>query len=448
MNMFTPKHRFVKDDNYPSPETPAVTAESKALRGSMLAAVVMLLVVILLAALVPLGGAVIGSGQVGAESKVKRISHPIGGVVASVEVTNGEHVSLGQLLMRLDNQVSSADAAYSSLTVEQLLAQQSRLEAERSNAGSITFPAELTRAKNDTAQGAMADEQRLFDIRRQENVQLRAQLLSRIDQSKQNIRAIEAQISSLSSQRALIEPELRSVRELWDQKLVTISRVNQMERSAVELEGNIAAQRAQIAQVMGHISETQEQLIQMDSSRRSQAGEELSKINTALNDQRMRRVSATDQNSRSEIRAPYAGTIEKIAFHAVGEVIRPAEPIMEIVPDRDLMVVETSISPVDIDQVRAGQSARIRFSSFNRATTPEIPGRVVYVATDRTDNPEAKQSFYMVRVAIDQQALRNEKLDLRSGMPAEVYVQTGQRSLLSYLTKPLRDQIYRSFKDN
>lgn len=418
------------------------------LRRSLMATIGVFGITFVLAAAVPMDSAVIGSGQVGVETKVKRVSHPGGGVVAEVAVHNGEHVREGQLLMRLDNQVASADARFSSLTVEQLQAQQARLEAERSGAGRITFPADLVGSTSSSAQRAMADERRLFAIRQEENVQLRSQLRARIEQLRQNINSVQAQIASLQSQRRLIEPELRNVRELWDQKLVTISRANQMERSAVDLEGNIAAQHAQISQLMARISETQEQLIQTDATRRSQAGEELARINTALNEQRMRRVSATDQNSRSEIRAPYAGVIEKIAFAAVGEVIRPAEPIMEIVPDQDLMVVETSISPVDIDQVRVGQSARIRFSSFNRAATPEILGQVIYVATDRSDNPEARQSFYMVRVAIDQKALARERLDLRSGMPAEVYIQTGRRTLLSYLTKPLRDQFARAFRDN
>jgi len=171
-------------------------------------------------------------------------------------------------------------------------------------------------------------------------------------------------------------------------------------------------------------------------------------VNTALNQQQLRKVSAADQKDRTEIRAPYSGTIEKIAFAAIGDVVRAAEPIMEIVPDHDLMVVEASIDPNDIDQVRVGQTARVRFTAFNRAATPEIPGRVIYVATDRTDNQETRQAFYTVRIAVDQAAIAREGLSLRSGMPAESYIETGNRSLLSYVTKPLRDQFMRAFRDN
>lgn len=432
----------------PSAEATAADGGAAALRRSLILAASLFGFLLLLAAFVPMDAAVIGHGQVGLESRVKRVSHPGGGVVTELAVRNGDHVRAGQVLVRLDNRVSSADATYSSLSVEQLMAQQARLEAERSGAGRIVYPAELASAGTPSALRAMADESRLFAIRREETERLRSQLRSRIEQLDQNVRAVQAQIASLEAQRRLIEPELRSVRELWDQKLVTISRANQMERTAVDLEGNVAAQQAQIAQLRARISETREQLIQLDSTKRSQAGEELARVNGTLNEQRMRQVAAVDQNTRSTIRAPYAGVVEKMVLSSLGEVVRPAEPIMEIVPDREDMVIEASVSPTDVDQVRPGQLARIRFSAFNLAATPEIAGRVIYVATDRSDNPEARQSYYMVRVAIDQAALRREHLDLRSGMPAEVYIRTGRRALLTYLTKPLRDQFVRAFLDN
>jgi HlyD family secretion protein len=140
--------------------------------------------------------------------------------------------------------------------------------------------------------------------------------------------------------------------------------------------------------------------------------------------------------------------IEKIAFAAIGDVVRPAEPIMEIVPDRDVFVVEAMVSPTDIDQVMKGQSARVLFSAFNRPTTPEILGKVTYVATDRSENQEANQAYYMVRIEVDLAAVKKEGLVLRSGMPAEVFIETGNRSMLSYLTKPFMDQFMRAFRDN
>lgn len=424
------------------------TGSSPLLRRMLLAIGGLFLVLLVLAAVVPIGGAVIGSGQVGVQSRVKRISHPTGGVIASIAVANGEHVEEGQLLMRLDDRVTGADATYSSLTVEQLLAQRARLEAERLGSGSIGFPPELLGANSDSARKAMKDEEQLFRMRSSEVAQLQAQLGARMVQYQQEIRGIEAQISSLRQQRALIEPERQGVKELWDKQLVTINRMNQLERAAVELDGSVASLTAQIAQVRARITEAQEQSIQVGQQRRVDAGSELAQVNTVLNQQRLRSVAANDQQDRSEIRAPCSGTVEKIAFSAIGDVVKPAEPIMEIVPDRDVMVVEAAIGSGDIDQIAAGQPARVRFTSFNRAATPEITGKVVYVAADRTENPEARASYYMVRISIDQTTVKREGLELRSGMPAEVYIETASRSLLSYFLKPLFDQFARAFRDS
>ncbi|MGD9664757.1 MAG: HlyD family type I secretion periplasmic adaptor subunit [Novosphingobium sp.] len=421
--------------------------DDASLRRIALIATGFLIVLMLLSAFVPIGGAVIGIGQVGLESRVKRIAHPFGGVIAEIMAANGEHVEKGQLLMRLDDKVTGADATYSSLTVEQLLAQRARLEAERLGASSIDFPDELRKANTQSAREAMADETSLFNIRRSEEVQLRSQLRSQIKQLNDRIAGIDAQITALKQQRDLIGPERDGVRELWEQQLVTINRLNQVERTAAEIDGRIASLQSDITRARSQISEVEERTIQMSQTRRVEAGTELARVLTALNEQRVRSVAAGDQSNRSEIRAPYTGTVEKIAFAAIGDVVRPAEPIMEIVPDLDEMVVEASVSPTDIDQVHKGQKARIRFSAFNLSATPQIEGKVTYVATNRSEDAEKRSSYYMVRVAIDRAAIEKEGLDLRSGMPAEVFIETGNRSMLSYLTKPLRDQFARSFRD-
>lgn len=429
-------------------DRPAPVQGSRLLRRLLFTVGGLLIVLMVLAAVVPIGGAVIGGGQVTVESRIKRIAHPTGGVIKQILVRNGQHVVQGQMLLRFDDQVTGADARFSSLTVEQLLAQKARLEAERLGQGTIAFPAELTRAQTDSARKAMADEQHLFTMRQTEEADMKSQLAARITQYGEEIHGLEAQIAALRAQRKLIEPERQGVRDLWDKQLVTISRLNQLERTAVDMDGSIASLEAQIAQARAKITEAQEQSIQLSQTRRVDAGNNLNQIDATLNQQQLRSVSASDSQARSDVRAPYTGTIEKIAFAAVGDVVRPAEPIMEIVPDRDTMVVEAMISPADIDQVTTHQTARVRFSSFNRAATPEITGKVVYVATDRTENAEAHQAYYIVRIEIDQAALAREHLDLRSGMPAEVYIETGDRPLISYLTKPLRDQFVRAFRDN
>jgi HlyD family secretion protein len=401
------------------------------------------------AAIVPIGGAVVGNGQIGVESRVKQITHPAGGTVARIAAENGQHVRKGQVLLQLDDKVSGTDARLSTLSVDQMLAQHARLEAERLGADSISFPPELTSQHSVEATKAMEDESKLFRIRREEQAGIIAQLNDRVRQSQLQIAGYQAQIDSLQKQAKLIEPERAGVHKLWEKGLVTIRHVNELERTAVDYEGSIGALRANIAQSEAKISEAREQIIQMGETRRADAGTQLAQVNATLNQQQVRSVSAVDLHERSLIRAPYDGIVDKMVVTTVGGVIKPADVIMEIVPDRDQLLVEAAISPNDVDQIQTGQKARIRFTGFNSTATPEIPGKVVLVAPERTTDPQTRQSYFAVRVAIDAAAVKKEpNLKLRPGLPAEIFIETGNRTMLSYLTKPLRDQLARAFRDN
>jgi len=426
------------------PEEPST--EETPLRRLLAIAGGLFALLLLLAAVIPIGGAVIAGGEVGVESRVKRIAHPSGGVIERIAVENGQHVEEGDLLIKLEDTVFQAAEDYSSRTVEQLLAQRARLEAERLGRGSIAFPDELADADTETARRAMAEESALFRVRQQESAQLAAQLRARIEQENQQIASYEAQIASYEAQRELIQPELEGVRELWDRGLVTINRLNELERTAAALDGSIASTQSGIAQARARITETQEQLIQLGQTRRAEAATQLSALNTALNDQQLQRVSASDQQANREIVAPYAGTVEKLVFAAIGDVIQPAETIMEIVPDDELMIVEARLAPRDIDQVSTGQQARLRFTSFNNSASPQIAGEVTYVATDRQTDEATGLTYYLARITLDHEQVAEEGLALRSGMPVEVYIATGDRTMLSFLTKPLRDQFNRAFR--
>jgi HlyD family type I secretion membrane fusion protein len=426
---------------------PEADVERK-LRSVSIAFAILLAVFVLAGMLVPIGGAVISSGRIGVESHVKRIAHPAGGVIAEILVRNGQAVRKGQILMRFDDRVTGADAQFSSLSVDQMLAQRARLEAERLGTSGIVFPAELSRG-DPVATKAMADEEKLFRIRVAELSGMESQLNARIDQYNQQIIAKRAQIRALEKQSVLIEPERKGVRELWDQDLVTISRLNQLERTAADIEGSIGAMQADIAQTQARITEARQQIIQLGETRRSEAGTQLAQLNATLNQQQVRSVSAGDAQERSVVRAPHDGVVDKLAFNTIGGVVRPAEVIMEIVPETDTMLVEAAVAPNDIDRVRTGQTARIRFTAFSNTATPEIIGKVVFVAADSTLIPESQMSYYPARIAIDEADLgRYPELALKPGMPAEVFIETGDRMMISYLTKPLRDQFARAFRDD
>jgi HlyD family secretion protein len=398
------------------------------------------------AAVVPIGGAVIGAGDLIVQSRVMDIAHPTGGTVAQILVSNGQHVRRGQLLARLDDRVSGTDAELSTLSVDQLLAQKARLEAEQSGASAIAFPATLTARQDDAARSAMADEQRLFALRRSEQSGMAAQLRARMGQYREQIGGYQAQIASLRQQSALIEPERQGVKSLYDRRLVTIGRFNQLEREAASIGGAIGALQAQIGQAGAQIVETREQLLQLGEARRSEAGTQLAAINAQLNQQRIRSVAALDAQSRTAIRATADGIVDRIALTTIGGVVRPAETIMVIVPDSDGLLVEGRISPADLDQVRVGNGARIRFAAISSTKTPEVEGKVSYIGADAVVDQRSGVRYFPVRIALPRNQL--SRLPVKSGTPAEFFIQTGSRSMLSYITKPLRDQIARSFRSD
>jgi HlyD family secretion protein len=400
-----------------------------------------------LSALVNISGAVIAQGQVSVASRVKKIGHPTGGVIAEVYVRDGVRVKAGDALMRLDTTVAGVSADVSQEGLVQLLARRARLEAERDGRSSPSFPAQLLNAGSPAARAAIAEESRLFRLKQQARLGLHAQLQDRIRQMEQQIGGYQSQISANSQQGALIKPELDGVRELWEKKLVTINKLNSLERTAVELDGSSAALSANIAQTRSRISEIRQQAIQLDQEARSQAATELAEVITALNDQQVRKVSTGDTFDRSIIRAPHDGIVDKLAFSTIGGVVPPAETIMEIVPDSDDLIVEARISPADVDQLRLGQPAILRFSAFNVQTTPEINGTLTFVSAEADTDERQGFTFYRVKLEVDEAEMRRlGGLKLVPGMPVEAFIQTGDRSFLSFLTKPLRDQLNRSFR--
>lgn len=403
-----------------------------------------------LAVFIPMQGAVIGQGQFTVETRVKHIGHPTGGVIADILVREGDRVKAGQELLRLDDTVSGANAASTGENYDQLSARAARLRAEREGRSRITFPPELAQRANIPAvRQLMQEEQRVLSLRQTTLSGQQSQLTERVRQAEAQISGLQQQLSANAEQSALINKELQATRELWSKGYTTLARLNQLERAAVELRSQAGSMNADVAATRAQIAEIRGQMLSADNSMRSSSGTELTEVETQLAELERNKIAAQDTISRVSIRAPQSGTIDKLAFSTIGGVIPPGETILDIVPDSDALIVEAQIAPRDVDQIQQNQKVFLQMSAFNTRTTPEVEGVVETVSANRTTDPRNGASYYIVRIRPNAESLAKAgNLQLRAGMPVEAFIQTGERSLLAYLTKPLTDQLRRAFREN
>lgn len=401
------------------------------------------------AATTQLASAVIAHGSVVVDSHIKKVQHPTGGVVGEVRVRDGDHVHAGDVLVRLDDTITRANLGIVSKGLNELLARRARLESERDGVESVKFPdALLQRADDPEVARTIAGEGKLFDLRRSARLGKKAQLSQRVDQFTQQIGGFTAQADAKARETDLINKELEGVRELWKLKLTPLTRLSALEREAARLEGERGQLISSIAEANGRISETKLQIIQIDQDLASDVAKELRETDSKIDEYVERKVAAEDQLKRIDIRAPQDGTVFESTAHTVGGVIAPGDTIMQIVPEADNLAVEAKIRPQDIDQVHIDQAAILRFTAFNQRTTPEISGAVKQISADTTTDQDTGQTSYITRIALpsDQLSVLGE-MKIIPGMPVDVFIQTGERDVLSYLIKPLRDQLARAFKE-
>ncbi|MCC2098339.1 MAG: HlyD family type I secretion periplasmic adaptor subunit [Hyphomicrobiales bacterium] len=396
-----------------------------------------------------ISGAVIAPGMLVVDSNVKKVQHPTGGVVGEIRVRDGNVVKAGDILVRLDGTVLQANLAIVTKRLLELWARRARLEAERDGAASAPVPVELKdRLKEPAVAAVIAAERRLFDLRARSRAGQKSQLGERIKQAHEEIAGLDAQAKAKAREVVLIKRELEGTRKLWAKNLVPISKLTALEREATRVEGERAALVSSIARAKGRISEVELQIIQIDKDLSSEVAKELAQINANIGEFVERQVAAVDQLKRIDIRAPQNGVIHQSTVHTVGRVIKPGEDIMVVIPRGDSLTVETRIAPQDIDQVRIGQEASLRFTSFNQRTTPEIFGAVKSISADVTKEERSGASYYTVRIEMPaKEVARLGAVRLVPGMPVEAFIKTADRKVLTYLLKPLSDQIQRAFRE-
>jgi HlyD family secretion protein len=401
------------------------------------------------ASTVPISGALIAPGAVVVDSNVKKVQHPTGGVVGEVRVHDGDLVKAGDIVVRLDETVVKASLAIVVKTLNGLYARAARLEAEQRGSEKIKFPAALTdRADDPDVRDVMASETKLFDVRVNGRVGQKAQLRERITQLNDEIAGLQAQEAAKDKEIALVEKELVGVRQLYDQHLVQLTRLTTLERDAARLSGERAQYISSRAQAKGKITETELQVIQVDKDMLSEVSKDLRETNDKIGEFVERKVTAEDQLRRIDIRAPQDGMVLQSTVHTVGGVITAGDAIMMIVPQADALSVEAKVNPQDIDKLQIGQKCVLRLSAFNQRTTPELNGVVTRVSADVTTDQRTGQSYYTIRVSMPpEEVARLGDNKIIPGMPVEAFVQTGDRTMMSYLMKPLSDQFMRAFRE-
>ena len=345
--------------------------------------------------------------------------------------------------------MTQANLAIVTKGLTELYARKARLVAELNGTDTVAVPKELAdHLNNPDVQDAMTSERKLFDLRRQDRAGQKEQLQERITQLQQEIAGLGAQEDAKDKEIGLIEQELKGVRDLYAKNLVQLNRLTSLERDEAQLQGSRGQLVAQAAEAKGKIAETQLQIIQVDQDLASDVAKELRETDSKIGEFVERKITAEDQLRRTDIRAPQDGIVFQLTANTVGGVIAAGDPIMMIVPEDDKLQVEAKVDPKDIDDVQFDQPVVLRFTSFNTRTTPEIDGKVIRVSADTTTDQRTGRSYYSVRIAMTNDEIKRlGDVKLTPGMPVEAYIETGERTMLSYLLKPLHDQLMRSFRE-
>ncbi|UTV39249.1 HlyD family type I secretion periplasmic adaptor subunit (plasmid) [Ensifer adhaerens] len=396
-----------------------------------------------------LSNAVVASGVVTVEGNAKSVQHLSGGIVGQILVAEGEEVYAGQILLRLDGTVVRSNFEVTESSLAHLYARRARLLTERAGDAVVDFDRALDGVRTRIASQELIESERQLLVNRTANLAgMKQQLGSRKAQLADEGEGLTVQLRAIDDALSLIADELVGVEALYRNGLTPIQRVTALKRQRAELEGDRGQKLAARAQVRGRSDEIDLQMLQLDEDRRVEVSKELSEIEVRIVEFEERRTALMDQLRRLDIVAPISGRVHQLAVHTVNGVINPGEMLMQIIPNSADLELEARLAPKDIDQVRVGQAVNIRFTAFNQRTTPEVSGQIKTVAPDLVIDKVTGISSYLVRIQPHKEDLaRADHLSMYPGMPAEVFIQVSNRTVLSYLTKPLADQLQRTFRE-
>ena len=399
------------------------------------------------AAMAPLDGAAFALGTVTVKSYKKVVQHLEGGIVADILVQDGDLVESGEPLLILDDTQPETSLQIVNSQFIALKMREARLIAERDGLETVSYPTQLALSSASAAREVEAQNEVFFA--RKAAHEGRIQILEqRVEQLKSQVVGLDAQRKTKEMLAQSFAEELTDTQTLLDQGFSEKTRLREVERNFATFSGEAAELSANIAAAEVQIGETQLQIIQQQSEFQNEVVAELSEVQTAIKDSDERLTALRDVVSRTIIRAPDSGLVLGMQVHTIGGVIAPGSAIAEIVPESDELVIQASVNPIDIDRVSEGQEARIRFSTFG-SRAPTIFGTLISLSADAIPNEATGASYYLARVQVNPDSLEElGDMALLPGMPAEVFINTGSRTLLQYLFKPLSNAVARSFNED
>jgi len=399
-----------------------------------------------------ISGAVIASGRIEVDRNRQIVQHLDGGIVSEIRVDEGDSVTEGDVLIKLDAKELASQLAIVEGQLFELMARRGRLEAERDEATDITFEIELLQASetNPDVMDLVQGQTRLFLARRDSIARETEQLEKRRSQIQEQITGIKAQQTSMQVQLELIREELQNQQSLLERGLAQAGTVLNLRRTQANLEGQLGELIAAEAQAEGRITEIDIEILKLGTQRRENAISRLRDLRYQELEMAENRRSLQDQLARLDITAPVSGIVYGLQVQTPRSVIRPADPVLYLIPQDRPLVIAAQVAPTDIDQMFTGQDVTLRFSALDQRNTPELFGRVTQISADAFEDQGSGLSYYRAEIELNEGELARlpEGIILIPGMPVESYIKTADRSPIAYLIKPLADYFVKAFREN
>lgn len=399
----------------------------------------------------PLESAAIAGGAIAAESSRKTIQHLEGGIIGRILVQDGDVVAAGQSLIGLDDTKARATVQMLQGQLWDAQALEARLVAERDNRETILFPKDMLSVAqhNPAVAGIVIAQNRIFDTRRNLQASRIEIIEQRKAQTEQEIAGLRFQAKAAAARAAIIKGEIAAVAPLVAKRLQTRARLLQIEREQAEIDGRIGDTMSQMSRAGQAIGESRAMILKLESDYQSEVAEDLRETQSQILQLAERFQAASDILTRTIVRAPEAGTVTDLRIHTTGGVVAAGEPLLDLVPSQDRLIVMAQVKPEDIDLVHPGLTARVRLLSYKHRRVPPVEGVLTYVSADRLIDTETKRAFYTARIRITEASLRAlPEVEIMAGMPVEILINTGTFTVAHYALRPVFDSFNRAFRED